>query len=229
MQQRLAEGGGDGEEEPQAKMPKTNESCEMTLIYFAQTNSETEREGRNNHILMRCPAGLAAALVAGIDQTVIGSIQGQHLGKISVYKTNKHKGMTSFKQLNNFARGMNARMQRLGDDPRNLGDINDAQEFIDSIPLYLRRRFWPSGGRRALTRAWRKDRRRSATSRRLPPRPSTARRRRRSPRPPCRCSPRPPSRRRPRPPCGCSPRPPCRRRRAPTKRPRRLCHQRSSR
>ena len=114
---------------------KTNESSEKALVYFAKTHSETELTGRNDHTLIRMPTGLAVACVAGV-QTTIAAVRGQHLDKhpFSAYRTNKHKGMKSYKQIIAFARDMNARMHGLGEDPRHLGDINDAHEFIDWHP-----------------------------------------------------------------------------------------------
>ena len=158
--------GGDGTSEPgpqQEKSRKINESSETALVDFAKTNSETELTGRNDHILVRMPTGLAVACVAGVDQTTIAAVRGQHMDKhaSSAYKTNKHTGMKTIKQMIAFARDMNARMGGLGVDPRHLGNVNEAHEFNDSNPLGGLR---TSGGQRALTRVWTRGRRRSATS-----------------------------------------------------------------
>ena len=115
------------------------------------------------------------AITAGIDQTPVGAIRGKHLDKIvfSTYKSNHHKGLKTTKQLIAYVRDMHGRVGGLAEDPRHLGDTKEAYEFIDSIPTAMRG-FWPSGGRRALTRVWTRGRRRSATSRRPSPRPPTA-------------------------------------------------------
>ena len=109
LQQRLAgrENGGedDGDDgtpelgSRQAKTPKTTESTETSLVYFAIANSETELPGRNNHVLIRMPTGLAVACTAGIDQTPVDAIRGKHPDKtgFSTYKSNNHRGLKTMK------------------------------------------------------------------------------------------------------------------------------------
>ena len=115
------------------------------------TNAEPEVTGRYSHIMVIMPPGLAVAITASVDQTAINAVRGMHKQHtpFSLYKTTAAKGMGTAKLMIIYAKDLNARLGELGLEPRHLGDIADATEFIDSIPHALRARYeslwWAAG------------------------------------------------------------------------------------
>ena len=74
------------------------------------------------------PPGLAVAITASVDQTTINAVRGMHKQDISfsLFKTTAAKGLRTPKLMIDYAKDLNARLGKLGLQPRHLGDIANA-------------------------------------------------------------------------------------------------------